>query len=263
MISRERIGDLLLPLATIVILILAWHYGIQLFDVPTYLVPPPGAVLEALNRGLIGGTLWPHIGATVLAIITGYLTGCIMALLFATMVSEFSILERAVYPVIVAFQSIPKVALAPILVVWFGFDLGSKVVMVALICFFPCFVNAAIGLKSYSPDLVDLYRAFGATRWQIFWKVKVPSAAGHIFAGLQISVIMALLGAVVSELVASRRGLGHVIAASGLDFDVAMMFACVVILATLGVLASQLIRFVYHRIVFWESQSAASTVVAH
>lgn len=263
MTTKQKLADLLLPFATVAILILLWHYGIQWFAVPAYLVPPPAAVLQALNKGLIGGTLWPHIAATATAIVSGYAVGCTAALLLASIVSEFRTMERAIYPVIVAFQSIPKVALAPILVVWFGFDLGSKVVMVALICFFPCFVNAAIGLKSYSPDLVDLYRAFGASRLQIFWKVKLPSAAGHIFAGLQISVILALLGTVVSELVASRRGLGHVIAASGLDFDVAMMFACVVILATIGVLASQLILFVHRRIVFWESQSAASTIVSH
>jgi len=263
MIARERLVNLLLPLATVTILILFWHYGIKLFQVPAYLVPSPLSVLEALNRGLIGGTLWPHILATLTAIVTGYIVGCTMALVISALVSEFDILERAVYPVIVGFQSIPKVALAPILVVWFGFDLGSKVVMVALICFFPCFVNAVIGLKSYSPELIDLYRAFGASRWQIFWRVKVPSAAGHIFAGLQISVILALLGTVVAELVASRRGLGHVIAASGLDFDVAMMFACVVILATMGVLASQTILLIHRRIVFWESRSAASTVVGH
>lgn len=263
MIGRERLINMLLPLATVAILILVWHYGIKLFQVPAYLVPSPVAVLEALDRGLIGGSLWPHILATLTAIVSGYLVGCTMALLLSALVSEFELLERAVYPVVVGFQSIPKVALAPILVVWFGFDLGSKVVMVALICFFPCFVNAVIGLKSYNPDLIDLYRAFGASRWQVFWRVKVPSAAGHIFAGLQISVILALLGTVVAELVASRRGLGHVIAAAGLDFDVAMMFACVVILATIGVLASQLILFIHRRIVFWESRSAASTVVSH
>ncbi|MBX3518642.1 MAG: ABC transporter permease [Xanthobacteraceae bacterium] len=263
MITKERLINLLLPIATIAILVLIWHFGIKIFQVPAYLVPPPGAVLEALQRGLIGGTLWPHIVATVTAIISGYLVGCIMALLLSALISEFDVLERAVYPVIVAFQSIPKVALAPILVVWFGFDLGSKVVMVALICFFPCFVNTSIGLKSYNPELIDLYRAMGASRWQIFWRVKVPSAAGHIFAGLQISVVLALLGTVVAELVASRRGLGHVIAAAGLDFDVAMMFACVVILATIGVLASQLIQLIHRRVVFWESRSAATTVVAH
>lgn len=261
--TRERLVNILLPLTTVAILIFVWHFGIKLFEVPSYLVPSPAAVLHALQRGLIGGALWPHILATLTAIVTGYLVGCSMALLISALVSEFDVLERAVYPVVVGFQSIPKVALAPILVVWFGFDLGSKVAMVALICFFPCFVNAVIGLKSYSPDLIDLYRAFGASRWQIFWRVKVPSAAGHIFAGLQISVILALLGTVVAELVASRRGLGHVIAAAGLDFDVALMFACVVILATMGVLASQLILFIHRRVVFWESRSAASTVVTH
>jgi NitT/TauT family transport system permease protein len=176
----------------------------------------------------------------------------------ATAVSEYILVERAFYPLIVAFQSMPKVALAPIIIVWFGFEIESKIVMVALICFFPCFVNAVVGLKSCNPNLIDLYRAFGASRLQILFSVKWPSALSAVFAGLEISIVLALLGAVVAELVASRRGLGHVIEASTVDFNVAMMFACVIILAAIGVIGTQIITWLRRRIAFWDRQVTTS-----
>ncbi len=250
--SAARWLKFALPAVTTILLILAWEAAIATLDIPSYLIPSPRAVVQSLNAGLIGGALWPHIWATTVALLLGYAAGCVSALVFAALISEFRWLELATYPLIVAFQAVPKVALAPVLVVWFGFELESKVVMVALICFFPCFLNALVGFKGCSPDLINLYRVFGANRGQIFFRVKLPSALGPIFAGLEISIVLALLGVVVSELVASRQGLGHVIAASGVDFNVALMFACVIVLSVMGVLASAAIRLVHRRVAFWD-----------
>jgi NitT/TauT family transport system permease protein len=249
---RFRFSRVLLPALATILLIAIWQVSTGLFDIPSYLIPSPLKVLAALHSGLIKGTLWPHVWATFSAFVLGYLAGCLGALLLATIISEVSWLEQAVYPLIVAFQAIPKVALAPVIIVWFGFGIESKIVMVGLICFFPCFLNALVGLKSHNENLVDLYRAFGAGRRQIFLNVKLPSAATTIFAGLEISVVLALLGVVMSELVASRAGLGHVIAAAGADFNVAMMFACIIILSIMGVLATMLIGAIRRQVVFWE-----------
>jgi NitT/TauT family transport system permease protein len=254
----RRIASILLPLVTVAILLIVWQYATVWFDVPAYLVPTPLAVLGALRHGLIDGVLWPDVWATTIAVVIGYVAGCASALVLAALVSESWILDRAIYPLVIAFQSVPKVALAPLIIVWFGFDLGSKVVMIALICFFPCFVNAVVGLRSYNPNLVDLYRGFSASRRQIFFAVKLPSAAGAIFAGLEISIVLALLGAVVAELVASRRGLGHVIESSAVDFNVAMMFACVVILSVIGVIGSQIVTTLHRRIAFWERRGTTT-----
>lgn len=255
---RERIYQFAPPLAVTALLIAAWHFSVVWFDVPAYLVPLPEAVLRALNTGLLGGLLWPDIWATLSALLFGYVTGCALALALATLVSESRMLERAFYPIIVAIQSVPKVALAPLITVWFGFELESKVVMVALICFFPTFVNTVIGLKSCNPNLVDLYRAFGASRMQILVGVKWPSALATVFAGLEISVVLALLGAVVAEFISSRAGLGHRIQASTVDLNVAVMFACVIILAVMGVVLTHLVRLVRRRVAFWERAAAPS-----
>lgn len=249
---KQKLVNVALPLATVMLLLLLWKLSLEWFSVPTYLVPPPESVLVALRKGLIGGTLWPHIGATSLAVAIGYLLGCCLAFVCAAVMSESELVERATYPIIVGLQSIPKVALAPLLIVWFGFGLESKVVLVALMCFFPCFVNTVVGLKSYDRNLAALYRAFGSGRFDIFWSVKLPSALGHIFAGLQVSIILAILGAVVSELISSKFGLGNVIQAAAMNFDVAMMFACVIILSVMGILATQAVKSLHRRLVFWE-----------
>ena len=191
----SRITDIALPTVTVVALLLIWHFSIGWFAIPAYLVPEPLDVVVALRKGLIEGTLWIHIGATLSAVALGYVLGCFLALVCAALMSEFDLVEKAFYPLVVGFQSIPKVALAPLLIVWFGFGLQSKVVLVALMCFFPCFINTVVGLKSYDRNLEALYRAFGSGKLDIFWSVKLPAALGHIFAGLQVSVILAILGA--------------------------------------------------------------------
>jgi NitT/TauT family transport system permease protein len=216
-------------------------------------VPTPLSVAEQMVSGLIEEReLWLHIWTTLLEILAGYVVGCALALITAAIFSEFEPVEWTLYPLVAGIQSIPKVALAPILMVWFGFEIESKIILVGLICFFPTFVNAFTGFRGADPNLIDLYRAFGAGRWRIFFAVKLPSAAGHIFAGLEISVVLALIGAVFAELLSSRNGLGHVIAASASNFNVAMMFACAILLALIGIGLTQIIRQARRRLAFWE-----------
>jgi NitT/TauT family transport system permease protein len=198
------------------------------------------------------GTIVPHIISTASAMIFGFGIACILGVVAGSLVSEFPVIDRAIYPFIVAFQSMPKVALAPILLIWFGFGLTSKIALVALICFFPMFVNIIVGLRRTSPDLIDLYRACSASRFHIFFNVKLPSALGSIFAGLQVALVLSLLGAVTGEFIGSNRGLGYLIQASAINFDMARMFACIVTLQAIGLSASMLIRFLHGRIVFWE-----------
>jgi len=254
----ERLKNWLSPSLTFVALLLVWQGVTTSGSVPDYLIPPPSRVGAAMWTVYTTGTILPHLAATATEMILGFTAGSIAALIAACIVAEFREVERCVYPFIVALQSVPKVALAPLLIVWFGFGIASKVVLVGLICFFPVFVNAMTGLQAARPELVDLYRAFSATRWRIFWDVKLPSAAGAIFAGLQVGLVLALLGAVVGEFVAAQEGLGSLIQASSLNFDVPVMFVCIVTLAALGATASAIVRALHRRIVFWEGPRAAS-----
>lgn len=249
---NEHVKSIFYPLLLLAGLIVLWMFAVRNWGVPNYILPSFESVLAALKRGYIEGDYWPDFGYTLSSMLIGYICGCLLAFILGTMFAEFRWLERLLYPFVLALQSMPKVALAPLILVWFGFGLGSKAVMVALVCFFPMFINTAVGLKATDPSLIDLMRAFSASRLQILLRIKIPSAASHIFAGLQISIVLGLIGAVVAEFVSSSRGLGYLINNATTTLDTSTMFASLISLAVIGILGSQLIKFLQRKLVFWE-----------
>ncbi len=249
------------PLITLAVIVALWEGAIAAFEIPNYILPRLMDIVIALKIGYIDGTLWPHLLITLKSLVLGYIVGCVIAFTLGALLAESVTFEIFLYPYIVALKSTPKVALAPLIIVWFGFEIESKIVMVALICFFPLFVNTLIGIRQASSDQIDLLRAFSASRLHIFINVKLPSALGMIFAGLQISVVLGLIGVIVAEFVASRRGLGWVIQSSAHDLDLGMMFASVFTLSLIGVVASLVFRYLQSKIVFWEGEQSDSNVV--
>ncbi|KAF1034515.1 MAG: Riboflavin transport system permease protein RibX [Herbaspirillum frisingense] len=187
------------PLASLALLIAVWYAAVRWGRIPDYLLPAPAEVLRTLVQGLWGGELWPHIGATLANTAVGYVIGCALAVLLGALLAESRTFERFVYPLLIGLQATPKVALGPLILVWFGFGAASKIVLVALVCFFPLFVNTVNGIRRTDPDLLEACRAFSASRLYLLLHVKLPAALGDIFAGLQIGVSLALIGAVVGE----------------------------------------------------------------
>lgn len=257
----DKVRSILFPAVTAVAILALWSFATAYLNVPNYIMPTPRAVLAALKIGYIDGVLWKHLAFTLQATLIGYLTGCLVGLIVGTLVAESRTFDQFIYPYIVALQSMPKVALAPLIIVWFGFGMELKVVIVALVCFFPVLINTIVGIRQTDKNLIDLYRAFSASRWMIFRQVKLPAAAGHIFAGLEISVVLGLIGAVVAEFIASQRGLGNVIQSASVSLDVATMFAALISLALLGICGSQIVRFLHRTVVFWDRRTS-TTVMA-
>jgi NitT/TauT family transport system permease protein len=251
----KRWVDILSPAATLAVVVAAWTLASGPGGLPSYLLPAPALVFSELWSGLVGGSYWPHIGFTVAATLVGYVLGSVAAVAVGIAAAESRSFERFVFPWIVAIQSMPKVALAPLILVWFGFGLSSKVVLVALICFFPLLVNTIGGIRRADPELIDMCRSFGRTPAFIFLHIKMPAAASAIFAGLQIGIVLALIGAVVGEFIASERGLGYLIGSATVNMNTATMFAGVILLSIIGMTASAFVRFVEGRIVFWEGQT--------
>ncbi len=217
-------------------------------------------MLQALYTGYVGGLYWQHFFFTLQSMVLGYLAGCTAAFLLGCLFAESRTVERTLYPFVVALQSMPKVALAPLIIVWFGFGIESKIVMVALVCFFPMFINTAMGLKQTNPALLDLMNAFSASRWHILTRIKIPSAAGHIFAGLKIAIVLGLIGAVVAEFVSSTKGLGNLINASAVNLETNTMFAALLSLAVMGIMGSQVIRLIHAKVVFWDKGAASQAI---
>jgi NitT/TauT family transport system permease protein len=256
---RQFLLRTLSPLATLAVLLVLWEGSIRLFDVPNYIFPTLSQVSTALYRGYVEGEFWRHLAFTLRSMFVGYAIGSLCAIALGALLAEVPVFERFVFPLVIAFQSMPKVALAPLIIVWFGFGMASKVVLVAVICFFPIFINVIVGLRSVDPNLVDMMRAFGTSPMGILWQVKLPHALGPIFAGLQIGIVLGLIGAIVGEFMASTQGLGFVIQNAASSLDLGIVFAGLFSLAAIGIAGTQLLRWLHARLVFWD-RKAANTI---
>ncbi len=233
-----------------------WELVVRLFQVSAYVLPPPSSIVGALVRGFAtaidsreGYVL--HTAYTAAETLLGFLLGTLTGILLGTLLSQFRLLEKTLLPFIVGFQSLPKVAVAPLFLIWFGFGLTSKVLIAALITFFPLLVNSLVGLHSVPEDRLDLMRVLSASRWQTFRLVQFPTALPFIFAGLELGVVYSLIGAIVGEFLGGERGLGVLIMQMNLVADIAGVFSALVILATLAILLHVVIRNIERRVLFW------------
>lgn len=247
---RERPQLWLVP-TVFVVVVLAWEYGVQLFGVDEYVLPRPTQIVDALWLQLNDDLFWGHLWVTTQEALAGFAIGVGAAVLLGTFISQIKIVEATLMPYIVAFQTVPKVALAPLFVVWFGFGLTSKIVMAAVISFFPMLVNVIEGLRAADADKIQMLTVFGANKMQIFKMVRLPSALPFIFAGLDIGIVFAILGAVVGEFIGAKEGLGYLLLQTNYNFDIAGMFAVLVVLSVMGLLAHFVIRLVQRKVAFW------------
>jgi NitT/TauT family transport system permease protein len=236
-----------------------WEAAVRTLRIPAFILPPPSAIGDALARGAASGIYLQHFFVTLAETLLGFALGSTVAFVLGTALAASPLIEYFLYPYIVMFQSMPKVALAPLVVVWFGLGLTSKVVSAALIAFFPLLVNTIVGLRSAEEDRVDLMRSLGATQLQIFWMLRLPSALSFIMAGLEVAIVFSLVGAIVAEFVGSEAGLGMLIQSRNFSMDVAGEFAVLFILAVMGLALNAVLAAVRRRVLFWDpSQKAAS-----
>ena len=229
----RRIGSALLSLA---VFLAIWKLVTVLGDLPDYILPPPEVVAERAARAIGTGVLWPHVGVTLLEIVLGFAVGATVAILAGIALAKSHFVERALSPYIVAAQAIPILALAPLLDIWFGGGLSARVVVCALIVFFPITIATMVGIRSTDPLLDELLRSLGATPAQRTRLLEIPSALPVIFGGLRVGVTLAVIGAVVAEWAsAGSTGLGVLvnIANQGL-FDTPLMFVALAVLAIIG-----------------------------
>lgn len=230
-----RLGSLLLAAA----LLLAWEAACRTLRLSALVLPPPSAVAHSLWQGLASGYFWPHLRTTIVELLLGVALGCTVGFLAGILLGEHAVLRRLLMPYVVASQVIPKLALAPLFVLWFGFGITPTVVITALICFFPLMENTLTALQQVAPERLELFRMLGATRAQTLWRLKLPSGLPAILAGLRVAVVLALVGAVVGEFIGASKGLGALVIASQGTMDTALMFAVLVLIALLGMFAYQ------------------------
>jgi len=233
---RRRREYLLLPVAVVAFLAI-WQGIVWLGHYPAFMLPSPGRVYGRWTTVLAEGWLWWHVRVTMTEVLGGLVLGLTTAVVLGYVMAKSPALERLISPYVVASQSVPIVALAPLLVIWFGPGQFSKILVCALTIFFPMLVNTMVGVRSVDAGLIDLMRSLQATRWQTFAKLEVPSALPVLLGGLKVSVTLSVIGAVVGEFVAADRGLGFLINVARGNFDTPLMF---VALFTLVVIAMAL-----------------------
>ena len=244
--------NFLLRLLLIAAFLLVWEGVVRVFAIPLFILPAPSGVFVALYRGIASALYLDHIWITLTETVLGFAFGSVLAFALGIAVALSRRTEYFLYPFIVMFQAMPKVALAPLIIIWFGLGLTSKVVSAALVAFFPLMVNTIVGLRSADEDRINLMRSLAATRFQIFWMLQLPNAMPYIFAGLEIAMIFALIGAIVAEFVGAQSGLGMLMQSMNFTMDVAGQFSVLLILSVLGLLLNTVVNLVRRSVLFWD-----------
>jgi ABC-type nitrate/sulfonate/bicarbonate transport system permease component len=244
-----------LPALLLVALLAAWQVAADTgaiagaLNLEDFLVPSPSEIASSLweNRSLLAENAW----VTLREVLLGFACGLAAGLAFAVALHLSETLRRATYPLVIASQTIPIVVIAPILVVWFGFGIGPKLAIVALICFFPITVNTLDGLRSVDPEATKMMRTLDASRMQILWRLEAPTSLPYAFSGARIAVAVAVIGAVFGEWAGSNSGLGHLMLQDNAQLETARLFAAVAVLSVIAVALFGLLALAERRIVTW------------
>lgn len=226
-------GEYWISVTSVIVAVGAWEIAVRFLEVPKFLIPTPSAILAALVRwwDILLWDTW----ITFLETIFGFVAGSLVGLVVAIGIVFSRVLEKIVYPPTIVTQVVPKLALAPLFIIWFGIGLTPKIMIIILMCMFPVLVNGVAGMRAVDPRMLDLMHSVNASRWQVFTKVQFPNAAPHFFAGLKVGITLAVVGAIVAEWLGSNHGLGHQILMSNSMLRTDLLFAALLLLSVLGI----------------------------
>jgi NitT/TauT family transport system permease protein len=244
-------------------LLALWWFATHVLGTPAYILPTPEDVLFAAAAGLgrppwDKASYWYHAGVTVWEALAGFTIGSALGAIIGLALSHWPILGKSWYPYIVGFQSLPKVALAPLMVVWFGFGLEGKIFITAIITFFPVLVNMMAGYQAVEPERIELARSCNASELHLLTKIIIPSCLPFLFAGLGVASVLSILGAVVGEFVGASAGLGMLLMQYNQAMETSPMFAVILLLAVIGFLMNYAVTLVERRYCFWAQRSNAT-----
>ena len=251
---RKRFAALVIFLAFFAL----WESAVTLFGIKEYLLPPPSKVWTEFLRRY--DTVMASAWVTTQEIVVGYLVAVVISIPLALSVAYSRFMENAVYPIVVFLQIIPKIAIAPLFIIWFGFGFGPKVLIVFLLSFFPIVVASIAGFKSTDPDIMDFARTTGAGGWKLFAKIRLPQALPQIFTGLKVGAALSATAAVVAEFVASDKGLGYLLLQYNGNLDTPMVFATIVLLSMIGLVVYYSVELIERFTIPWHVSQQQSDV---
>jgi NitT/TauT family transport system permease protein len=248
-VSGSRARRIVLPLVVFASVLLVWEAAVPLFRIQQIVLPPPSAVAVTMRE--TAGPIAFHARHTLVTTLVGFGAAVGLGLLLGFAIGASATVNAALYPLLVGFNSIPKAAVVPLLVMWFGIGAVPAVLTAFLLAFFPVAVNVAVGLATLESELRDVLRVLGASRWQIFRKVGVPRTMPLFFASLKVAVSSAFVGSVISETVASNAGIGYLMAVAASDFNTRLAFGGLFVLAAMGVLLYGIFAVIERRVTSW------------
>lgn len=235
---RLQPRTLMIVITPAVLIGLWWGY-VTLFKVPPFILPPPQMVGSELVRLFTGGTIWPHLGHTLGIILTGFVLGSMGGLLLGLVLARLPGLERMIAPYLLFIQTAPKIALAPLFILWFGLGITSKIILVVSLVFFPVMIGTVLGLRSVSPAMLELSRILHLSQRQRFLRIELPAAVPEIFSGLKVGAVQATIGAILAEWLSGGTGLGYLMVFAGTTYKAPLLFAMVIVTALLGIAVYQ------------------------
>lgn len=250
--TTSKLLTWLIPTILLIVLLAAWEVGAWLTDTPRWFLPRPSDVAREIveSRSL----LWGHTWTTLQEVLIGYAIALAVGIVTALAIASSDLAERTIYPVIVASQAIPIIALAPILLIWFGFGMTPKVIVVVLLCFFPIAVNMADGLRAADRDAINLVRSMGANRWQVMRIVRIPASLPFLVSGARVAAAVSVIGAIVGEWVGASSGLGYLMTRAASQFLTARLFAAVAISAVIGITLFALVGLAGRLLLPWHQE---------
>jgi NitT/TauT family transport system permease protein len=253
--TLENLG----PLILVVALIGIWEAAVRGLDIPRFLLPAPTEIARLMVDEW--ALIQMHSLATIGSVLSGYLAAVIFAIAVSALMIRFPLAERLIMPIFVGLQSVPKIAIAPLILVWVGAGVGSRILVVASIAFFPIVINTMAGFKQVDQGLTDVFRSVSANERQMFFRLRLPYATPYIFAGLRIATTLAVLGAIVAEWLAASNGLGYLVLSGSFNFNTARSFAAVIALAVIGTTFFSMMSWLERRVSWKKNRREATTEV--
>ena len=251
---RQRMGALLVGAA----ILLLWEVSVRVLGIKEYLLPPPSRIWLEFNKR--AGVVMSGAGVTTLEILGGYLLAVVVSIPFALAVTYSRFMRNAVYPVVVFLQIVPKIAVAPLFIIWFGFGYTPKLLIVFLLSFFPIVVSSIAGFKAVDPEIADFARTTGASGWKLFAKIRLPQALPDIFTGLKVGAALSATAAVVAEFVAADSGLGYLLLQYNGQLETPMVFAIVVLLSLIGLAVYYVVEIIERIAIPWHVSQLTADV---
>jgi NitT/TauT family transport system permease protein len=246
----ERIRNILAPTAALLAVGVIWQAAVVGFHLPAYLLPPPTAVIEAAVENF--GLILKHLFITLGAIAVGFTSGALFGIGTAMLIVYSPFVGRLIYPLVILTQSIPKVTIAPILLVWFGLGIGSKLALIILMSYFPVVVNTVTGLTAVDPYALDLLRSLQAKRIEVFWLLRLPNALLAIFDGLKMAITLSIIGAVLAEFIGSDDGIGWLILVAKTNMDLSLSFASIAFVSVAAMVLFAIVSGAQRILVHWQ-----------